>query len=105
MTAKEVAALLREIGQLLQLKGENPFKTRAYEVGADAFEALPADPAAPGGLLERVRAGKLGELAGVGKAIDAKVTELVNTGRLEYLDIQPAKIDDAIFTPDGARAM
>lgn len=86
MTAKEVAALLREIGQLLQLKGENPFKTRAYEVGADAFEALPADPAAPGGLLERVRAGKLGELAGVGKAIDAKVTELVNTGRLEYLD-------------------
>ena len=25
--------------------------------------------------------------------------------RLEYLDIQPAKIDDSIFTPDGAKAM
>jgi hypothetical protein len=25
--------------------------------------------------------------------------------RLEYLEIQPAKIDDAIFTPEGARAM
>jgi len=86
MTAKEVAALLREIGQLLQLKGENPFKTRAYEQGADAFEAMPADPAAAGGLLERVRQGTLGELAGVGKAIDTKVTELVQTGKLEYLE-------------------
>ena len=86
MTAKEVAALLREIGQLLQLKGENPFKTRAYEQGADAFEAMPADPAAKGGLLERVREGTLGQLAGVGKAIDTKVTELVQTGKLEYLE-------------------
>ncbi len=86
MTPRDVAQILREIGQLLQLKGENPFKTRAYEQGADAFEALPADPAAPGGLAERVAQGTLGQLAGVGKAIDTKVTELIKTGRLEYLE-------------------
>ncbi len=48
MTAREVAAALREISQLLQLKGENAFKVRAYDLAADAFETLPPDPAAPG---------------------------------------------------------
>ena len=86
MTPREVAQTLREISQLLQIKGENAFKVRAYDLGADAFDALPADPAAPGGLNERVKKGTLTELGGVGKAISEKVTELVNTGRLGYLE-------------------
>src|SRR5213082_1900240 len=86
MTPREVAQTLREISQLLQIKGENAFKVRAYEMGADAFETLPADPAAPGGLNERVKKGTLTELDGIGKAISEKVTELVNTGRLRFLD-------------------
>jgi DNA polymerase (family 10) len=86
MTAKEVATALREISQLLQLKGENAFKVRAYDLAADAFEALPGDPAAPGGLYELVRNGKLSQMSGVGKAIDQKVTELVQNGSLKYLD-------------------
>ena len=53
MTPREVAAVLREISQLLQMKGENAFKVRAYDMGADAFETLPPDPGAPGGLNER----------------------------------------------------
>src|SRR5918912_3888753 len=86
MTPREVASVLREISQLLQIKGENAFKVRAYEMGADAFEALPPDPAAPGGLYERVRAGTLTELDGVGKAIGDKVTQLVETGSIKLLD-------------------
>jgi DNA polymerase (family 10) len=86
MTAREVAFALREISQLLQLKGENAFKVRAYDMAADAFDALPADPAAPGGLYERVQKGTLSELSGVGKAIDQKVTELVRNGSLKYLE-------------------
>src|SRR5919204_6319502 len=86
MTPREVASVLREISQLLQLKGENAFKVRAYDMGADAFETLPPDPAAPGGLYERVAKGTLTELSGVGKAIDQKVTELVRNGKLEYLE-------------------
>jgi DNA polymerase (family X) len=54
MTPREVAAVLREISQLLQLKGENAFKVRAYDLAADAFETLPPDPAAPGGLNDLV---------------------------------------------------
>jgi len=86
MTGREVAAILREISQLLQLKGENAFKVRAYDLGADAFEALPADPGAPDGLYKLVNEGRLSSLPGVGKAIDQKVTELVKTGSLKYLD-------------------
>src|SRR6266446_5647432 len=62
MTPREVAQTLREISQLLQIKGENAFKVRAYDLGADAFDALPADPAAPGGLTELVNTGRLGYL-------------------------------------------
>src|SRR5260370_42045978 len=86
MPGREVAALLREISQLLQLKGENTLKVRGYDLAADAFEGLPPDPAAPGGLYERVKNGTLSELSGVGKAIDQKVTELVRTGSLRYLE-------------------
>jgi DNA polymerase (family 10) len=86
MTPREVAAVLREVSQLLQLKGENTFKVRAYDLAADAFETLPPDPAAPGGLYELAKSGRLGEIDGVGKAIDQKVTELVNTGKMNYLD-------------------
>ncbi|MGZ6143777.1 MAG: helix-hairpin-helix domain-containing protein, partial [Myxococcales bacterium] len=81
-----MAGVLREISQLLQLKGENAFKVRAYDLAADAFETLPPDPAAAGGLYERVAKGTLSELSGVGKAIDQKVTELVRTGTLKYLE-------------------
>src|SRR3954470_120827 len=86
MTPRDVASALREISQLLQLKGENAFKVRAYDMAADAFETLPPDPAAPGGLYERVNGGTLTEMDGVGKAIDLKVTELVKNGSLKYLE-------------------
>ena len=78
--------MLREISQLLQMKGENAFKVRAYDMAADAFETLPPDPAAPGGLNEMVKSGRLSELEGVGKAIDQKVTELVTQGSMKYLE-------------------
>src|SRR4051812_10896669 len=86
MTPRDVASALREISQLLQLKGENAFKVRAYDMAADAFETLPPDPAAQGGLNDLVKQGRLSELSGVGKAIDQKVTELVQNGKLEYLE-------------------
>ena len=42
MTKNEIADVLAEIGTLLELKGENPFKIRAYQTGARALEAYPA---------------------------------------------------------------
>ena len=79
-----VARALRELGTLLELEGENPFKVRAYENGARAVEALDDLPA-------RVEAGRLTEVPGIGEALAKKIGELHRTGRLELLDRLRAK--------------
>ncbi|MCX7722705.1 MAG: DNA polymerase/3'-5' exonuclease PolX [Verrucomicrobiae bacterium] len=80
MDKEQVAAILVEIGTLLELKGENPFKTRAYINAARAIESL-TEP------LEHVVAeGRLGQIKGIGESIAKKVTELVTTGKLAYYD-------------------
>ena len=40
---KEVISILEEIALLLELKGENPFKTRAYTNAARAISNMEAD--------------------------------------------------------------
>lgn len=76
----DIARSLREIGALLELDGENPFKVRAYENGARALEALEEELSAV------IEQGRLEELPGVGKALAEKITQLHRTGRLELLD-------------------
>src|ERR1700744_4358928 len=78
MEKDKVAEILIEIGVLLELKGENPFKTRAYSNGARTVEGL-SEPLA---LL--VAEKRLGEIKGIGEALEQKITELVETGRLKY---------------------
>lgn len=86
MTNDQVAAILVEIGTLLELKGENPFKTRAYNNVARAIEGL-SEP-----LEKLVAEGRLGEIKGMGEGIQKKVVELVQTGRLAYYEELKASI-------------
>jgi len=79
MTA-EVADALEEIGLLLELLGENPFKTRAYENAARIVRGLDTS------LEEWIARKALGELKGIGPALVDKITTLVTTGTLPYLD-------------------
>ncbi len=76
----EIARALREIGALLELEGENPFKVRAYENGARAVEALQEDV---GVVADE---GRLTDLPGVGEALAKKIGELHRTGTTELLD-------------------
>ncbi|MCI0747094.1 MAG: DNA polymerase/3'-5' exonuclease PolX [Verrucomicrobia subdivision 3 bacterium] len=80
MNKEQVAEILVEIGVLLELKGENPFKTRAYANAARAIEAL-AEP-----LQTIVAENRLAEIKGIGEALQKKITELVTTGRLGYFE-------------------
>jgi len=80
MDKKQVAAILEEIATLLEFKGENPFKTRAYNNAARALDGLTED------LAELVASHRLREIKGIGEAISEKITELVTTGRLKYYD-------------------
>ncbi|MDZ7289240.1 MAG: DNA polymerase/3'-5' exonuclease PolX [candidate division KSB1 bacterium] len=80
MDKNQVAEILQEIGTLLELKGENPFKTRAYANAARALSGVTED------LSELVANNRLREIRGIGEAIAEKITELVTTGRLKYYD-------------------
>ncbi len=80
MDKHEVAHILEEIAVLLELKGENPFKSRAYSNGARIIEALEED------LVTLVKQKSLQEIKGIGEALSEKITELVTTGRLTYYE-------------------
>lgn len=80
MDNADVVDILEEIAVFLELKGENPFKTRAYVNGARTIETL-ATP-----ITQLVDEERLGELKGFGEALQQKVTELVTTGRLKYYE-------------------
>jgi DNA polymerase (family X) len=80
MDKDQVAEILAEIGVLLELKGENPFKTRAYANAARALESL-AEP-----LHLLVTEERLGGIKGIGEALQLKITTLVTTGKLPYYE-------------------
>ncbi len=80
MDKDQIAEVLSEIGILLELKGENPFKTRAYANGARALEAL-NEP-----LAKVIAEERLGEIKGIGEALQKKIIELAATGRLPYYE-------------------
>jgi DNA polymerase (family 10) len=93
MNKDQVAEVLGNIAVLLELKGENPFKTRAYVNGARVLETL-NEP------LEKVIAeNRLDTLKGIGEALQKKITELVTTGKLGYYE------DLKASTPPGLVAM
>jgi len=80
MKNDDIASILEEIGMLLELKGENPFKVRAYENAARAIQAL-TEP------VERLLIEKrLSAVKGIGESIQKKIEELVTTGRLAYYE-------------------
>ncbi|MEI7551908.1 MAG: DNA polymerase/3'-5' exonuclease PolX [Verrucomicrobiota bacterium] len=81
MTKNEIADVLAEIGTLLELKGENPFKVRAYQTGARVLETLEDAE-----LARLLAAGDLQTVKGLGEALVQKITELHTTGRLAFYD-------------------
>ena len=80
MDKRDVARTLEEIAVLLELKGENPFKIRAYENAARAIDGLSQD------LGDAVKADTLTEINGVGDTIAGKISELWKTGRMKYYE-------------------
>src|ERR1700677_1372348 len=86
MDKDRIAEILSEIGVLLDLKGENPFKSRAYANAARTLEGL-TEP------LDKLIAEKhLGEIKGIGEALQEKITALATTGKLPYYDDLKASV-------------
>jgi DNA polymerase (family X) len=87
----ELAEVFERIAKLLAINDENVFKIRAYDRAAESLRALAEDAAA---LAAR---GELASVPGIGKAIVDKITELQNTGRLEFLVKLEAQVPPSLL--------
>src|SRR5437588_12642099 len=88
----EVAAMLNRIADLLEIKGENFFKIRAYREAVRQLDNLTTEVEA------MIRGGRLRDVPGIGEAIEKKIVEYVTTGRLVFLeklevDVPPALLE------------
>ena len=72
-----IARVLAEIGDLLEIKNENPFKIRAYRNAAEAIAHL-------GGPVAAMTAEERRGIPGIGKDLAARIGELVETGTTPY---------------------
>jgi DNA polymerase (family 10) len=86
LTNGDLARVFHEIGDILEVKGELVFKTVAYHRAADAIARSPID------LVAAYRAGTAPKIPGVGQAISDKITELVTTGGMRFLDKLRAEV-------------
>jgi len=91
MTREEISSLFEEIALLLEMKGENPFKVRAYRSGAETVRSYPDD------ILRMARDNQLSGIKGLGEALRDKLHELATTGRLEYYEKLRAEFPATLF--------
>ena len=89
-TNREVAELLRRIGDILDILGENRYRVMAYRRAADNIEALGQD------ITDLWREGRLREIPGVGEALAKKLDELLRTGRLGYYERLQAQVPPGV---------
>lgn len=77
MNREIVVGILREVAALLEIRGENPFRVRAYDNAARSLEGLVEEPQ------ELVDTGTLGEVRGIGPGLAAAIAEILQTGKLQ----------------------
>ena len=102
MDPTSIARALREVSQYLQLKGDDFYKSRAYDLAADRMAGFSGD------LDALVREDKLTELPNIGTTLAEKIAELYRTGTLTLLEQlraeYPPRILELLRLPDlGAK--
>jgi hypothetical protein len=91
VTRETLVATLEEIALLLELKGANPFKTRAYRQGAEIVQNFDGD------IVELAANDELKGIKGFGAALQQKLHELASTGQLEYYNDLKAEFPETLF--------
>lgn len=81
-----IAAALERIADYLELKGENPFRVRAFRTAARTVEGFPGDFEAA------LRGGALAEAKGIGPALLEEITGLATTGRSDLFEALRAEV-------------
>ncbi|HLB77456.1 MAG TPA: nucleotidyltransferase domain-containing protein, partial [Candidatus Dormibacteraeota bacterium] len=91
VTNAEVAAMLNRVADLLEIRGENFFKLRAYREAVRQIDNLTTEVAT------LLQAGTLKDVPGIGPAIEKKIAEFVTTGQLEFLTDLEAQVPPALL--------
>ena len=88
---EKIVIILNQFALILEIKGENAFKIRAYKNGSEIIENYGED------IAQIAHDGKLNELKGIGKALASKIEEIVKTGKLSYFDELKSEFPDSFF--------
>jgi DNA polymerase (family 10) len=75
MKNQQIAAIFNEIADLLEIKGENPFRIRAYRRAAQNIDGLPKD-------IAQMKEEEVLELPGIGHDLEGKIKEYIATGKI-----------------------
>ncbi len=92
MNREEMAETLEKIALLLELKGENPFKVRAYRQGAEVVLSMEED------VVELAKNDELKGIKGIGEALRDKLGEMAKTGGLEFYENLKSEFPETIFS-------
>ena len=103
MTNREISAVFRAIGSLLYIRGDDAFRARIYARAADIIEDFPSELKTVEGpeqntpnynkkVVEQLRA-----TPGIGKAIQDKTVEMLETGRCKYYDDLTAEMGTGVL--------
>ena len=102
MTNREISAVFQAIGSLLQIRGDDAFRARIYERAADIIEEFPDElvskdfqQSTPG--YNREAVARLRATPGIGKAIEDKTVEMLETGRCKFYDELTAEMGTEIL--------
>ncbi len=91
MRNSEIAERFQEMASLLEIKGDNPFKVRAYQKAAQNIESLTEE------LSEIEKRGDLEKIPGIGKDLAQKISEMIHSERLGALEDLKKEVPDALL--------
>jgi DNA polymerase (family 10) len=91
MKNKLVVEIFRDIAEILEIKGENVFRIRAYQKAADTIEGLAED------IDNFVDQDRLSEIPGIGVDLSAKIKEIVATGKLQFFEDLKKSIPEGLL--------
>ncbi len=91
MKNQEIARIFNDIADLLEIKGENPFRIRAYRRAAQNIEGLSKD-------VSEISKEELMTIPGIGQDLAGKVEEYVKSGRLQFYEDLKKEVPEGLST-------
>jgi len=89
MKNQEIARIFNDIADLLEIKGDNPFRIRAYRRAAQNIEGLTRDVA-------EISKDELMKIPGIGQDLAGKIEEYVKTGRLQFYEDLKKEVPESL---------